>query len=329
MKPQANPDSLNEIQGQITNPPVGTKSDAPVVLIKNSQSLKHIPIDALDPMAGLPRKHTNLPHLDELTASIRESGIIQPILVRPAETDSARDTYEIIAGVQRFKAAKKAGLATVPAFVRHDISRTDALQHALVEHAGRRDLGPLEETEAIISLLCDMLNKSQKEVVSLIHRVGKQAYGAGNNVIPNPDEAQKVVGLFKSLTKNIGSFRTNALPMLGWPDDVKNAVRQNQISPSKGRIIARFEDADQRKNLIDQAIEEGTTVEEIRRIKREHDGIDDTTLTPEALKKNAETTWAKLQNSDVWTCDDRKEKLVALLRQLNGLIRENSEPASA
>lgn len=272
----------------------------------------------------LPRKLSNLERLEELTTSVQQKGVIVPILVRPARTDSAHDLYELVAGKERLKAARRIGLETMPAVVR-DLSDQDARLHALLDNALRHDLGPLEETESIITLVSTTLNEPEADVIRLLRNIGKNVRKVGNNVVPQKWET--VLGIFSALGKNIGSFRSHSLPMLDWPLDVKDAVRSQQIAVSKGRIIARVEDENERKQMLNQAIEEGMTVEQIKRIRREKDGGPAAELCAQDLKAKAETTWTALKKSTVWDCAEKKEKLAGLLRQINRLMTETTDAA--
>jgi ParB family chromosome partitioning protein len=102
--------------------------------------LQEIPVAAIEPNPNQPRVHFDEEALLELTASIREVGVLQPILVRPV--DEGR--YQLVAGERRWRAARRAGLATVPALVR-DSDDLASVEHALVENLHRQDLSALEE----------------------------------------------------------------------------------------------------------------------------------------------------------------------------------------
>ena len=109
-----------------------------------------LPIAALTPCRNQPRKHFDEAALEELAASIRSQGVIQPLLVRPRRTETAT-VYEIVAGERRWRAAQRAGLTEVPVLLR-EMSDEDALTAALIENLQREDLNPLEEAQAIQSL---------------------------------------------------------------------------------------------------------------------------------------------------------------------------------
>ncbi|RMG59550.1 MAG: ParB/RepB/Spo0J family partition protein [Deltaproteobacteria bacterium] len=129
-----------------------------------------IPVDEIRTNPNQPRKRFDDASLEELAASIREKGIIQPLVVRKVAVG-----YELIAGERRLRAAKKAGLEKVPAVVKN-ISETEALELALIENIQREDLSPLEVAEAY-SLLVEEFGFSQEEVA---RRVGKERSTVAN-----------------------------------------------------------------------------------------------------------------------------------------------------
>jgi ParB family chromosome partitioning protein len=131
-----------------------------------------VPIGALDPNPFQPRAAMDPGRLAELAASIRESGIVQPILVRPRG-----ERYQIVAGERRFRAAQAAGLATVPVTVR-EVADDRLLEIALVENIQREELSPLEEAQAFHRLQ-EELHLSQEEVA---RRVGRDRSTVANTV---------------------------------------------------------------------------------------------------------------------------------------------------
>ena len=129
-----------------------------------------IPIDRVRPNPRQPRKRFDEPALTELTDSIRASGVIQPIVVR--RTGGA---YELIAGERRWRAAKQAGLATIPAVVR-DVTNAESLELSLVENLLREDLNPIEAAEGYRQLLADF-GWTQEQ---LGQRIGKDRSSIAN-----------------------------------------------------------------------------------------------------------------------------------------------------
>jgi ParB family chromosome partitioning protein len=116
------------------------------LLPKAERGIQQLPLNALHPSRLQPRKRFDPAAIAELTASIAEKGVLQPLLVRPSERG-----YEIVAGERRFRAAKQAGLTTVPAIVR-ELDDRQTLEVAIIENLQREDLNPLEEARAFKEL---------------------------------------------------------------------------------------------------------------------------------------------------------------------------------
>ena len=103
--------------------------------------LREVPIGSITPNSFQPRDHFDEEQIASLAASIRELGVLQPILVRPVGDEG--DSFELIAGERRWRAARRAGLATIPVLVRIDTSDQSSLEQALVENLHRADLNAL------------------------------------------------------------------------------------------------------------------------------------------------------------------------------------------
>lgn len=150
-------------------------------------TLVELPVAALEPNPNQPRQHFDEDSLAALTASIREVGVLQPVLVRRVEGDR----YELIAGERRWRSAKRAGLLAIPAVVR-ETDDLSSLEQALVENLHRQDLNPLEEAAAYQQLLDDFgLTHEQ-----LSRRVGKSRAAISNTLrlFQLPPTVQKLVG---------------------------------------------------------------------------------------------------------------------------------------
>jgi ParB family chromosome partitioning protein len=128
-----------------------------------AETLLEVPIDEIEPNPRQPRKVFDGAGLEELTASIRASGVIQPVVVR-----RVGGMYQLIAGERRWRAARQAGLARVPAVVR-DATDAESLELALVENLLREDLNPMEEAEAYQRLLADF-GWTQEELAQKVGR---------------------------------------------------------------------------------------------------------------------------------------------------------------
>jgi ParB family chromosome partitioning protein len=144
--------------------------------------LRDVPVELIAPNPRQPRRHFDEATLAGLAESLRQRGVLQPVLVRPV----AGGTYELVAGERRWRAAKLAGLDTVPALVR---ARDDAqaLEIALIENMAREDLNPVEEARACAALV-EELGLTREEVG---RRVGRSRVAVSNllRLLDLPDEA--------------------------------------------------------------------------------------------------------------------------------------------
>ncbi len=113
-----------------------------------------------------PRRYFDPDKLEQLTQSVKEHGILEPLLVRSLPDKK----YELVAGERRYRAATAAGLTEVPVVVK-ELTDFDALQLALIENLQREDLNPVEETEGILQLLAMMLDSEREGVISLLNHI--------------------------------------------------------------------------------------------------------------------------------------------------------------
>jgi ParB family chromosome partitioning protein len=142
-------------------------------VVQDVRSLRHVPIEFLHPNPNNPRKHFADGDLEELTKSIREKGLLQPLVVR----QRGNGEYEIVAGERRWRAAQRAGIHEVPVLIR-DLSDGEALEIALIENIQRADLNALEEARAY-QQLTDQFNYTQQQ---LAESVGKSRSHIANTI---------------------------------------------------------------------------------------------------------------------------------------------------
>jgi ParB family transcriptional regulator, chromosome partitioning protein len=147
--------------------------------------LRELPIALVQPNRYQPRGHFDDDALASLAASIRELGVLQPVLVRPVD-----DHFELVAGERRWRAAQVVGLTSIPALVR-DVGDTNSLEQALVENLHREDLSPLEEAAAFQQLVEDF----QLSYEQVGQRVGKSRSAVANSIrlMQLPPPIQKLV----------------------------------------------------------------------------------------------------------------------------------------
>lgn len=217
-----------------------------------------LPLEQISQRADQPRRYFSPEAMQQLVESVKVNGILQPLLVRPLEGG-----YELVAGERRLRAAKEAGLEEVPVMVRE---MTDALatQFALTENLQREDLNPVEETEGILQLLEMKLGRTRVEVTSLLNRMSNAERGLTDNVISSEDEQviNEVFAAIGRLTPE--SFRVNRLPLLKLPEDILEALHQGRIEYTKAKEIAKLKDDNARQQLLESAIAQGLSLNQIK-----------------------------------------------------------------
>lgn len=187
------------------------------------------PIEKIRPNPDQPRKHIDQDSLEGLAGSIKEKGILQPLVVW--EVDGI---YELIVGERRWRAAQKAGLKTVPVVIK-DVSPDELLELALVENIQREDLNPLEEAMAYGRLISE-LGLTQSQVAS---RVGRE----------RPTVA-------------------NFLRLLQLPDYAQTDLLDGQLSMGHARALLTVEDPERQKELRDQIIKKSLSVRKAEALAR-------------------------------------------------------------
>ena len=187
--------------------------------------LREIPVSSVEANEYQPREVFDEDALGGLTDSVRELGVLQPILVRPSGTDS----YELIAGERRWRAARRAGLSTIPAIVR-DINDQTSLEHALVENLHRQDLNALEEAAAYQQLI-DEFGLTQEQVAT---RTGKSR-----------------------------SAVANTLRLFQLPGAVQRMVAVGELTAGHARALLGFPDAQFQLELAERVLGEGLNVRQV------------------------------------------------------------------
>jgi ParB family chromosome partitioning protein len=193
--------------------------------------LAEIPISQIQPNPYQPRKTFNEASIDELARSVREHGIVQPLVVT-----RAGDRYKLIAGERRFRAAQKAGLITVPVLIKEMMRESDALQIALIENIQREDLNPIEEALAYHQLHDDF-QLTQEEISK---RVGKER-----------------------------STVANFLRLLKLPEPVKKLLASGQLSMGHARALLAIESPKKQEHLADRVVRKNLNVRQTEMLASE------------------------------------------------------------
>ena len=194
--------------------------------------LAQVPIDRISPNPYQPRKTFNEASIEELARSVRQHGIVQPLVV----TRIGDDKYRLIAGERRFRAAQKAGLATVPVVIKETIADTDVLQIALIENIQREDLNPIEEAYAYHQLH-EEFGLTQEEISK---RVGKER-----------------------------STVANFLRLLKLPDAVKKLLAAGQLSMGHARAILAVDSPKKQEQLAERVVRRNLNVRQTEMLAAE------------------------------------------------------------
>ena len=205
------------------------------VVADRDSALIEIPVDQIVPNAYQPRSQFDEENLSSLTASIRELGVLQPILVRPNENGS----YELIAGERRWRASKRAGLRSIPALVR-SVTDVSSLEQALVENLHRQDLNALEEAAAYQQLIEDF-HLTHDEVAT---RVGKSR-----------------------------SAVSNALRLFQLPPTIQRMVAEGELSAGHARALLGTPDRAFQESLAKRAVADSLSVREVEDAVRERNEL--------------------------------------------------------
>ncbi|MBO0349776.1 ParB/RepB/Spo0J family partition protein [Phormidium pseudopriestleyi FRX01] len=260
-----------------------------------------------------PRNYFNEVAMEELAASIKAHGILQPLLVRPI----AGNQYELVAGERRYKAAQFLGLTVVPVTVR-EMTDTEVLQYALVENLQREDLNPVEETEGILQLLEMRLQKDRDWIISLLNHIANGKRGLTDSAVRNREQ-QVIQEIFSTLGRlSPESFRAHRLPLLKLPPELFEALRYGRIQWTKAKEIAKLQSESERLALLERAIAQALSLRQIQRIVREKKIPRDSAQQ----QREVEGLLQKFTQFKAWENPDKRNKIESLLTELKQLLSE-------
>ena len=241
-------------QSQVKSEPISTE------VSENAPSSMMVKLKAIVVPDEQIRRYFDPEKMAGLTASVKEHGVLENLLVRPLPRK--KGYYQLVAGERRYRAAQEAKLTEVPVMVKK-LTDEEALAISLVENLQRDDLNPVEETEGILLLLSTRLKLSVNEISSALYRMHNLlTKKVTNNVIgktENDDEVE-IQRSIKSIFAELGlmsweSFVSNRLPLLKLPEDLLESLRKGEIAYTKAKAISKIVDADERRKLLQEAIE--------------------------------------------------------------------------
>ncbi len=198
-------------------------------IIKNSSKneIIEIPLNEIRSNPYQPRTTFDEEALEELATSIKEHGVVEPVIVKKSIKG-----YELVAGERRTKASSIAGKETIPAIIK-DFSDLEMMEIALIENIQRENLNPIEEAKAFANIIKET-NMTQEEIAS---KFGKSR-----------------------------SYVTNLLGLLNLPSEVQKKVEEKKLSMSHARALSKITDPDKVKQLAEKAIKENLNVREIEKL---------------------------------------------------------------
>ncbi len=205
----------------------GLSALIPESTVKSERSILELKITDIVSNEKQPRRNFQKEALNELAESIREHGIVQPIVVR-----KTKDNYEIVAGERRWRAARLAGLKKIPVVIK-DYSEMQALEIALIENLQREDLNPIEEAFAYKSLI-EEHKVTQEEIAK---RIGKSR-----------------------------PFIANTIRLLNLDDEIKELLIEGKISAGHARALLTIDNKGKRIEIANRIIKEGLNVRQIERL---------------------------------------------------------------
>jgi ParB family chromosome partitioning protein len=204
----------------------------------DADELREVPVELISPNPKQPRRRFDEESLAALAESLGERGVLQPVLVRP----KAGGTYELVAGERRWRAARLAGLESVPALVRPRAD-AEAIELALIENMAREDLNPIEEARACAALV--------EELALTREEVGRRV-GRGRVAV------------------------SNLMRLLDLPDEVLGLIEEDALSEGHGRALLLADDHQARRSLAREAAAEGWSVRVTEAEARRSNGGDGT-----------------------------------------------------
>lgn len=206
---------------EITEIPVNKEEN------KETEGIEYIDLNEIKPNENQPRKSFDGEKLEELAVSIKEHGLIQPVILRKAEKG-----YEIVAGERRWRASRIAQLKEIPCIIK-ELTDEQNMLLTIIENMQREDLNPIEEAEG--------LNQ-------MIHTFGL-----------TQEQVSKSIGKSRP-------YITNSLRLLKLPEEIRNMVSSGQLTMGHARALAGMEDLEKQIRIAKYAVEEGISVREIEKL---------------------------------------------------------------
>lgn len=235
-------DSLNDpaVLAQLHQPvrPPLTGSESTPNTAPKPTADSELRLDQLEPNPDQARTHFDLSELEELAESIRQKGVLQPLLVRPL----AGERYQIQAGERRWRAAKLAGLISVPVYIREFDDRTSQ-EISLVENLHRSDLNRVEKLEKVLQLLALRFEKSRDWAVAVLRQAWAVKQGRrASRPVADPEELLALNAYLVQLGVGLSNLVVSSMPCLAWPPEIYRAVATGWVGIRYAELILKQPD---------------------------------------------------------------------------------------
>jgi ParB family chromosome partitioning protein len=266
--------------------------------IATNEEFKQVQINCVRPAKYQPRQTFDPDEIQELAESIKQQGILQPIIVRPV--DEIGFQYEIVAGERRWKAAQQAGLSQIPVYIRA-IDERQALEIAIIENIQRSDLNLIEEGQAYQRLV-DNFGYTHEAVAQAVRKSR--------------------------------SYISNAIRLLNLPEEIQDAVRKDMISASHARTLINMENAEE---LVEKIKNNQINVRQTEALKKQKKNTDKTNTEPknQDLQTIEESLTLILQMPVIINCAKNEGEIIIKFKNMEQLDRlvdqlnQNNKPTSS
>lgn len=283
----------------------------------DDSSVVTVPLTDIHLPEGQCRRYFEEAALDRLENSIKEHGILQPLIVRKGDSDS----YELVAGERRFRVATKLELVEVPVVIK-ELSDEEAFEIALIENLHREELNPVEEVEGVLQLLAHKVSCTTEEVCSLLYRLQNEDKGKVTRKVTGNDVRERVEEVFTFIGKfSRNSFVRNQLPLRKLPQDVLTALLEGKIAYTKAVAIAKVSDEGERTTLLQDSISQKLSLSEIKkRVKALTQKKSEGDTPQEKISAFCKRINKKSKKSSVWDDDQKWARAQELMIELESLL---------
>lgn len=295
---------------------------------EKSLSDSTLPLSQIILPPSQPRRYFDPLKLKSLADSIKEVGLLEPIVVRKIQEDK----YELVAGERRLKACEIVKLEKIPVVI-IECDEKKARKLRLVENLQREDLNAYEETIGILELLAEELDIDQETVVKLLYEMNNESKGNSNHNVMVSEEGRVIQDVFSKLGKiTWQSFVANRLPLLKLHLDIQTALQKGEIEYTKAKEINRIKNDDERQKILNKASAESLSLSEIRVLVGNILQQQSESKPPshnQEQKEKADRIYKALKKSKIWNDDKKLKKINKLFEQIEALLEEeNKDDAS-